>query len=274
MISQYPHIHQFLDDSYIRKQCGNERKNYLLERLTDENTKHSTFQHLPRLEQRLARLETVSGYCRLKPLLRGASNWDEYQEFLTQIDITLWFQDKGIIRGIEPKLPQRIGNTDILLSFSQEDIYCEVTSLQSLLKMFESKTLSDGNKIQRRLEKLKRGQPWLTKQHVENEIERNRIIRNLLDKTRKQLPSNHPGILALDTTKSAKFTHDVKLIAEKLLPQRPQIMFVALWSWEGFGEPSWEKIPSYFYINSKSEFRKVGETLLEHLGLKRNATVI
>jgi hypothetical protein len=161
-----------------------------------------------------------------------------------------------------------VGNADILLSFSQQDIYCEVASFQSIIKALESKGESEDIKIQKRLQKLRKAQPWLTKQDVEEEFEINRAVRNLLDKTKRQLSPNHPGILALDTAKSVKFAYKIRLIADSLLRQRLQIALIVLWSLEGDAALDWGENPSSFFINGRSEFRKIAEALLKHLGLK------
>lgn len=210
-------------------------------------------QHLPTLEKRLAKLVSVSGYDRLSPLLRWASDWDQYQEALAQIDVTLWFKRKSLLKEMEPELPRRVGNADILLSFSQQDIYCEVASFQSIIKSIQVKEFKAEKK--------------------ENELEIKRAVRNLLDKTKRQLPSNHPGILALETGKSAMFGFDVRKIAQRLFPSRPQVALIMLWSWEsGGGDDSdlrWKRNnPSFCFINSGSKFRQVGEELLKHLNLK------
>lgn len=269
IISQFPHIYQFLDNGFIRGQCKSALKNFLLKRLDNEKSSHFTCQHLPTLEKRLAELTSVTGYGRLCSRLRVTSDWDGYQEFLAQIDITLWFKDKGILKEIEPELANSMGKADILLTFSQQDIYCEVTSFQSIAKSIESKTKSEEKKIR----ELRKRQPWKTEQYVENELKIKRAVRNLLDKTKRQLPSNHPGILALETGKSAIFGFDVRDIAQKLFPSRPQVVLIVLWSWESDGGDNsdlrWEmNNPSFCFINGGSKFREAGETLLQHLGLR------
>ena len=274
IIPKFPNIHQIIDDDCIRTQSESQLKNYLLKRLADEESRDHTSQHLPTLEKRLAKLDHVNGYDRLKPILRGASNWDEYQEFLAQIDITLYFHNKSTLKEIEPELPHRAGNADILLSFSQRDIYCEVTSFQSIAKSIESKTKSEKNKIQDRVRGLRKRQPWETEQEIENELKIKRAVRNLLDKTNRQLPPNHPGILGVETGKSAMFGFDVREIAPQLFKRRPQLALIMLWSWESSEQDdsdfmSWSRNkPSFCFINPISEFREIGEALLKHLDLK------
>ena len=269
ILSQFNHIYEFIDDAFIRAQCDSELKNYLLHRLANEDSSLNTLRHLPTLEKRLAELVLVTGYDKLAPLLKGASDWDKYQEALAQIDITLWFNQKNLLKEIEPRLPHRVGNADFLLSFSQQDIYSEVGSFQSIIKSIESKAKSEEKRIQKRLRELRKGQPWRTEQHVENELEIERAVRSLLDKTKRQLPPNHPGILALDTTKSAKFAYDIRSIANKLLPQRPQVTLIGLWSWEGVEETlNWDKNPTCFFINGGSRFQEIGEALVQFLSVK------
>lgn len=269
IISRFPHIHEFLGNGFIREQCESALKNFLLKRLDNEKSSHFTCQHLPTLEKRLAGLTSVTGYDRLGLLLKKASDWDQHNDVLAQIDITLWFKEKGLLKEIEPKLPHREGYADILLTFSQQAIYCEVTSFQSIAKSIETKTKSQ----EKKLRELMKRQPWKTEQDVEHELKIKRVMRNLLDKTKRQLPSNHPGILALETGKSAMFGFDVRDIAQKLFPNRPQVALILLWSWEGDGGDDsnlrWERNnPSFCFINGAAQFRKVSEKLPKHLSLR------
>lgn len=93
-----------------------------------------------------AGLANVDGYDRLKSSIGDVADWDGFQAIWAQIDITLWFNNKGILKEIEPKLPLGKGYSDILLSFSKQDIYCEVKSLESLQKSIESKKQSETKK--------------------------------------------------------------------------------------------------------------------------------
>jgi len=258
MISKFPYLHQFFDDSFIERQCESGLTCYIVRGLVspiDGWTVQESEQHLPSLESRLSKLATINGYDRLKHLLRGASDWNSYQDVLAQIDITHWFKEKSLVKEIEPKLPNNEGYSDILLSFAQQDIYCEAHSFQSILKSLQSQVLE----IEKKGDGLK---------------EIKKAVRHLLKETKKQLPQDYPGILALDATKSDKFSDDVRFIAERLLPQRLQVAFIALWSYEGDGDPSWDMIPNDFFVNSKSEFREIGEALLNHLRLNGRITVI
>lgn len=251
IISRFPYLHQFLDNDFISEQCDNGLKCHILRRLDNKESSYGMCQHLPTLEKRLAELAPVTGYDRLKSLLKGASDWDQYQETLAQIDITLWFKRKNLLREIEPELPNRIGNTDILLSFSQQDIYCEVNSPQSILKSIKSRKGNENIKVQKQSKNIRR------------------LLRVLLEKTNRQLPRDYPGILALETGKSAIFGFDVRELAQLLFPSRPQVALIALWSWEGDGEAlNWDNNPTSFFINGRSGFRAIGEALLGHLGLK------
>ena len=185
------------------------------------------------------------------------------------------FKDKGILTEIESELANSMGNADILLAFSQHDIYCEVTSFQSIAKSIESKKKSEEKKIR----EIRKRQPWKTEQDVEHEFKIKRGVRNLLAKTKRQLPSNHPGILALETGKSAIFGFDVRDIAQKLFPSRPQVVLIVLWSWESDGGDNsdlrWERNPpSFCFIIGSSKFRQIGEGLLEPLSLKDEVVML
>ncbi|MEE9583771.1 MAG: hypothetical protein V3W01_03840, partial [Dehalococcoidales bacterium] len=111
----------------------------------------------------------------------------------------------------------------------------------------------------------------------EDELKIKRAVRNLLDKTKRQLPSNHPGILALETGKSGILSFDVREIAQKLFPEKPHVAVIMLWSWESPAQNDsdllgWSRSsPSFCFINARSKFRQIGEELLEHLGLKGKA---
>jgi len=211
------------------------------------------------LKKESAGLASVKGYDRLKSRLNSVTDWDSYKEMSAQIGITLWFKEKSLLKEIEPELPHREGNADALLSFSEQDIYCEVTSPESLQKSIASKKQSEAKKVQNLLKK----QPWMSKQDAEHELKIERAVRNLLDKTKRQLPPNHPSILALETAKSMVFTFDTKKMAHKLFPSRPQVMLIMLWSLERgsrIGEaPFW-------FINPNSPYQNIGQKLLKYLG--------
>ena len=184
------------------------------------------------LEKMSAGLASVKGYDKFKRFLRGTSDWDQFQEALAQIDITLWFKQTNLLKEIEPELPHRVGNADFLLSFSQQDIYCEVTSFESLAKSIESLTKDGDNKIESKFQKVRKAQPWITRHNIEDETQVKRIAKNLLEKTKKQLPPNYPGILALETGKSQVYCYKIKEVAKKLFPKRPQVTLIMLWSLE------------------------------------------
>jgi hypothetical protein len=215
------------------------------------------------LEKMSVGLTSVKGYDKFKRFLRGTSDWDQFQEALAQIDITLWFKDKGILKEIEPELANSMGKADILLTFSQQDIYCEVTSFQSIAKSIESLTKDGDNKIESKFQKVRKAQPWITRHDIENETQVNRIAKNLLEKTKKQLPPNYPSILALETGKSQVYCYKIKEVAKKLFPKRPQVTLIMLWSLEKgsqIGEaPFW-------FVNPNSPYQNIGQELLEYLG--------
>ena len=213
------------------------------------------------LEKNSIGLAYVKGYDRLQSSIRDVADWDGFQAISAQIKTTSWFKDKEILKEIEPPLPHREGYADILISFSQQDIYCEVSSLESPFKSIEATRQDINNaKIEIKLQK----RPYLTKQDIEHEIKNDRIIRNLLIKTNKQLPINHPGILALETGRAMVYLLEVKKeIAKKLFNKRPQVMLIMLWSLErgsDIGEaPFW-------FVNPKSQYQNIGQELLKYLG--------
>ena len=261
ILSNFPHLYQLFADEFIKEQCKKGLKNYILKSLYKDNT-NRTWQHLPTIERRLIELASVVGYDRLTPLLRGAIDLDEHQEVLSQIDITLWFKQKKLLKEIGPKLPHRLGNADALLSFSGQDIYCEITSFQSLAKSIKLKGTSDKNKVRSRWGRLKKHYPWLTEQDVENEIEEAKAVRILLKKT-QQLPPAYTGILALDTSKALMFAHNVEKIACKLFPQRSNVALIGLWSGE---RGTQQGKPPFWYFNTNSHFKNTGQELLKYLG--------
>ncbi len=108
----------------------------------------------------------------------------------------------------------------------------------------------------------------MTQQDAENEIEIDRIVRILLKKTSKQLPANHPGILALDGGKGAVFVHKIKRVAKNLLPQRPQVILIMLWTLER-GSQMGE--PPFWFTNSNSPYQNIGQELLKYLGQNNKA---
>ena len=215
------------------------------------------------LKEISAGLASSNGYDKIESRIKGVTDWEEYRAISAQINVTLWFKNKNILKEIEPELPHRVGSADILLAFSNHDIYCEVTSLESLAKTMESKNQDKGKKI---LHKLK-NQPWLTELGAENEITIDKIVRNLLEKTKKQLPPEYPGIIVLDTGKAAVFHHTIKDVGKKVFPQRNQVALIMLWSLEKgsqIGEaPFW-------FVNPSSPYQNIGRELLKYLGQGNN----
>jgi hypothetical protein len=256
ILSKFTHVHAFIDDDFILEQCEGGLKNYLLGRLANNDSAQDTLSHLPTLERRLVQLAPLAGYYKLQALLQGASNWDAYQEALAQLDIILWFNQKKLVKEIEPILDYRVGKADILLSLNGQDMYCEITSFQSIIK---SINLVDNSR---------------EKNRHSGQAKIDRVVRILLKKTNRQLPPDYPGILALDALKSGIFAFDVRLIAQKLLPQRLQVALIALWSGEGTGpDINWD-IPNSFFINSKSQYRYIGEALLQCMNVTAGIEVI
>lgn len=221
------------------------------------------------LKKEAAGLVSVDGYNKLERRFEDVADWEVYQEFLAQINITLWFKEKDLIKEIEPKLPHRGGSSDILLSLSQQDIYCEVKSFESLAKSLESKTQG----IKDKLKKLSQGQPWLTEHDIESENQISRIIKHLLRKTEKQLPPNYPGILALETRTSQIYCYKIKEVAKKLFPKRPQVTLIMLWSLERGGtidQPV--KEAPFWFLNRNSSFSDTGRGLLKYLKQEHKVT--
>ena len=133
----------------------------------------------------------------------------------------------------------------------------------------QSKKQSEATKVQY----LLKTEPWMSEQDAEHEIKQDRITRILLGKTNRQLPPNYPGIIALETGKSAVFTFDTKKIAQKLFPSRPQVMLIMLWSLERggtIGQPPLEA--PFWFLNTKSCFRDTGQRLLEYLRQEHKVT--
>jgi len=264
IISQFTCIYQFLDDSLIRKQCESGLKNYLLKCLVNKESSHIAQQHLPNLESRLAKLAPVNGYDKLKPRLRDASDFDSYDDIYAQMDITLWFKEKGLVKEIEPKLPNKDGYSDILLFFSQQDIYCEITSFQSIIKSTESKEENQDAKIQNKLQKLRKRQPWLTAQYVKDKLETDKAVTKLLDKTKRQLPPDYPGVLALDSKAGILQKQQIRKIADRLFPKRPQLALIMRRSLSQI------EIPTLWFVNLNSPYQNIGRELLKYLGQDNN----
>ena len=209
------------------------------------------------LLEKASKLVFITGYNRLKSSIENVTDWDGFQAILAQINTILWFKGKGLVKEIEPKLPHREGYSDILLSFLNQEIYCEVTSPESIQKSIESEKPNELKKVQ----ELIRKQPWMSEQDAEHEIRRNRIVRNLLYKTKRQIPPNNPGILVVETGKSAIFSFDIKKIAPRIFKNRPQVMLVMLWSLERgsqIGEaPFW-------FINTNTPYKNIGYEMLKY----------
>jgi len=164
-----------------------------------------------------------------------------------------------MVKEIEPRLPNSRGKADILLAFLQQDIYCEVSSRQSLEKSITFKKGNDTQKVQNLLKR----EPWMTQQDAENKIEIDRVLRKLLIETHRQLPKNHLGILALDAGKGTLYVHKIKRVAKKLLPQRQQVMLIMLWTSERGSQLGG---PPFWFLNQSSPFQDISQELLKYLG--------
>jgi hypothetical protein len=204
-------------------------------------------------------LAGIVGYDNLITTINNVADWDSFQAAKAQIETILWFKEKGILKEIEPPLPVRAGFADVMISFSQQDIFCEVYSLDSFVKSIESRQHGmDDEKIEFKNQK----RPYLTRQDIEHEIRRERILRIILEKAKKQLPADHPGILVLETGKTGVYHGEIKEIAKILFPQRSNIILIMLWSLEhgsDIGEPP------FWFINYKSRYNKLGQELLEFI---------
>ena len=215
------------------------------------------------LRKSAASLFSDNGYDKLITRINYVADWDEYQAFSTQINTTIWFKDKKILKEIEPELPHRAGFADILLAFSNQDIYCEVASLESLAKSMERKKQAEEGKIENQHQKLSQKQPWLSEIDIEKEIEKDKTVRNLQRKINKQLPPKYPGILVLETGRAMVYCLETEKIAEKIFKNKLHVILIMLWSLErgsNIGKPP------FWFINPHSSFQKLGQELLKYLG--------
>ncbi|MBN2075568.1 MAG: hypothetical protein JW762_08470 [Dehalococcoidales bacterium] len=214
-----------------------------------------------KLTYRAISLTHKNGYERLASSIDAVTDWEGFQEIIAQIDATKWFDERNVLKKIEPSTPHRLGNADLLISIGNQDVYCEVTSPISLQKTFTKKTKNE-NSVDSNVVNLLKKQPWMSETEAKHTIQNSKVVRNLLDKTRKQLPETYPGILVMNTSKSMIFHFDVKQIAEKLFPSRNQIILLMLWSLE---RGSMIGTPPFIFLNSNSQFQKTGEDLLKYL---------
>jgi hypothetical protein len=249
--SEFPLLYRFLDDTFIEGQCTNRLKNFFI--LHSDNVE--AIQHLETLLQQLS---DIKGYDRLGARLIGACDWDGYQEIMAQINATIWFRQKGLIKEIEPTLPHRTGSCDILLSFAEQEIYCEVWSAQSFMKAFESKKTEKAGKAA----DLRKKEPWMSLEDAEHEIRNRDIVRILKQKTNRQLPPDQHGILWIDGAKGWLFHFDVKIIADRLSPSIPRMASVMLWNLERGSQIG---DAPFCFINAGSPFQAISRKLLLHL---------
>jgi hypothetical protein len=249
-ISKFPLLHHFLDDEFIKQQGASGVKSFLL--TTSENV--LALQYLESLLQQLIKVE---GYDRLGSPLRKTKDWDQYQEVLAQINATVWFAQKGLLKEIEPGLPHRRGRCDAKLSFAEQEIYCEVWAPQAFMTTYEAKKTEIAGKVAALREQL-----FMSQQDAEHEIRNKSIEGTLRDKTTRQLPPDQHGLLWIDGAKGWLFGFDVKTIAKRLFPSRPQIALIMLWNGERgsqIGEPP------FCFVNSVSSFQDIARRLLLHL---------
>jgi hypothetical protein len=125
-LAKYHHIHYFLDNDYIKKQCEYGLKCYILKGLAGltNNPKNEFQQNLPYLEKTLSDLSILAGYDRLVKVIKSACDWESYNEVITQLVVTAWFKQKNLAKEVEPILSGKSVSADILLCFSKQDIYC------------------------------------------------------------------------------------------------------------------------------------------------------
>jgi hypothetical protein len=210
------------------------------------------------LRKNLVSLANIKGHDRLETRINAVTNWDGYMDILFQINVTRWFKDKNLnlIKQIEPALTHREGFGDILLTFLKEEIYCEATSLNST--RLSKKCDFDNKRVKNKHKK----QPYLTKLEIGHEIINDRITRIILDKTKRQLPEDYPGIFAIGTGRAAVFLYDFKSIAKKVFINRPNIVSIMLWSLErgsDIGEAP------FCFRNPNSKYPDIGGDLLKYL---------
>ena len=202
-----------------------------------------------------------NGYERLASSIDAVTDWEGFQEIIAQIDATKWFDERNVLKEIEPSTPHRLGNADLLISIGNQGVYCEVTSPISLQEMV-TKELKNGNSVDSKVVKLLKKQPWMSETEAKHTIQNSKVVRNLLEKTRKQLPKTYPGILVMNTSKSMISHFDVQQIAERLFPRRNQIILLMLWNLE---HGSMIGTPPFIFLNSNSQFQKTGDDLLKYL---------
>ena len=257
ILREYPAIDQFLSKDFLRKQCISGLSSYILKHVAQKDTKDNS-QYLDSLENQLARLENVPGFGELRKGLRS-SNWEQYYEARTQIDTSVWFSQRGMLKEIEPDLLHRTGSCDLLISLEQNDIYCEVTS----------RRFSEANsaKALERMQKVQKKQPWLTPGDVVSQQQIDYVLQSLRYKAKHQLPPCSPGILVLETGRDGLYRQHIIELANKLFTDKsqapiPQVILIMLWSLErgsNIGEaPFW-------FINRNSQFKNVGTELIKHL---------
>jgi hypothetical protein len=231
ILCKYPTINQFLGGDYLRRQCKSGLKPKILSCLaqadTDEKLQNES-KFLQSLDSQLAELSCVPGFDKLEKGLRRTS-WEEVDETLVQIDTTIWFSQRHLLKEIEPELPHRRGSCDLLISLKQNDIYCEVTSRRS----------PQGNSQipVKKIQKAQKRQPWRTELDLTCQLEIGYVLQSLHQKAKDQLPLSSPGILALETNRAMIFQRQTKDLADKLFASKsqspvPQVILIMLWNLE------------------------------------------
>jgi hypothetical protein len=197
IVSKYPHISHFISDQFIQEQEEKGLRCFILKRLNDIPTRSLAERHLPYLETLLTKASDLNGYERLGAILRRASDWDQHQEFIAQVEITLCFKKLLLVQEIESELPHRKGSVDIKAAFDNKTTFCEITSLQSLEKSLKSQISEKA--IQQKINAATKRGLHMSEEEAKEEIEDKNSAKVLLEKTKKQLPQEFPGFLAVET---------------------------------------------------------------------------
>lgn len=263
ILCNYPTVYQLLSPDFLRRQCRAGLTSYILKRVAQEEHNESV-PYLSYMESQLSQLSCFSGFSKLQKGLRS-SNGHEYYETRIQIKMSVWFAQHHLLKEIEPKLDDKGGSCDMILSLKEQPIYCEATSLR--FSGVNNKTTAA------QMQRLQKEQPWLTEQAIEYQGKIKAVLQSLRDKARRQLPSIAPGILVLETGRAMFFYCQTKDLANKFFASTsqattPHVILIMLWSSEGgsqIGEaPFW-------FVNRNSHFKAIGQALLKYLGQEHKA---
>jgi len=225
ILCNYPTIYQLLGGDFFRRQCKAELTSCILKHIAQEGH-NENLPYLSHMEGQLAQLSLFPGFNKLRKGLRSP-NVHEYYETQIQIEKSVWFAQHHLLREIEPEINDKRGSCDVLLSFEERPIYCEVTS-----RRFPGVN-SKGTTA--RMQRLQKKQPWLPEQEIECQLEINTLLRSLRDKAQHQLPPTAPGILVLETGRAMFFYWQTKDLANKLFASTsqttpPHVILIMLWS--------------------------------------------